>query len=67
MQVLRIAHRAGLLHLGQVALDGTTLRADVSRHKAVSYARDPPGERGLQIELEEPRRQVRVQLDNPNG
>lgn len=30
VQVLRLAHRAGLVKLGQVAVDGTKLRADAS-------------------------------------
>jgi transposase len=38
-QVLQVAAAAGLVQLGHVALDGTKLRANASRHKAMSYAR----------------------------
>jgi transposase len=37
MQVLRLCQAAGLVKLGHVAVDGTKLRANASRHKAMSY------------------------------
>jgi transposase len=52
VQVLQIASRAGLVSLGQVALDGSKVRANASRHKATSYARMGPRERQLAEELE---------------
>jgi transposase len=39
VQVLRLCQRAGLVKLGHVAVDGTKLRANASRHKAMSYQR----------------------------
>src|SRR3954451_13524628 len=39
VQALRLCRRAGLVTLGTLALDGTKLRANASRHKAMSYAR----------------------------
>ena len=39
VQVLRLCQRAGLVTLGHVAVDGTKLRANASRHKAMSYQR----------------------------
>jgi transposase len=39
LQVLVLCQRAGLVKLGRVALDGTKLKANASRHKAMSYAR----------------------------
>ena len=36
-QVLALCATAGLIKLGRVALDGTKLRANASRHKAMSY------------------------------
>jgi transposase len=36
-QVLRLCARAGLVQLGHVALDGTKVDANASRHKAMSY------------------------------
>jgi hypothetical protein len=39
VQVLRLCQRAGLVRLGHVAVDGTKLKANASRHKAMSYQR----------------------------
>lgn len=39
VQVLKIARRAGLVKLGHVSLDGTKVKANASKHKAMSYAR----------------------------
>jgi transposase len=39
VQVLRLCQKAGLVKLGHVAVDGTKLRANASRHKAMSYQR----------------------------
>src|SRR5580700_4004393 len=36
-RVLALAQRAGLVQVGHVALDGTKVRANASRHKAMSY------------------------------
>lgn len=39
VQVLRLCQRAGMVTLGHVALDGTKVRANASKHKAMSYGR----------------------------
>ena len=39
VQVLRLCRRAGLVKLGHVALDGTNIKANASKHKAMSYGR----------------------------
>jgi transposase len=39
VQVLQLCQRAGLVKLGHVALDGTKVRANASKHKAMSYDR----------------------------
>ena len=39
VQVLRLCQRAGLVKLGHVAVDGTKVKANASRHKAMSYQR----------------------------
>jgi len=39
VQVLRLCRKAGLVKLGHVSLDGTKLRANASKHKAMSYRR----------------------------
>ena len=38
-QVLQLCRRAGLVSLGHVALDGTKVSANASKHKAMGYAR----------------------------
>lgn len=39
VQVLHLCQAAGLVKLGHVAVDGTKLKANASRHKAMSYKR----------------------------
>jgi transposase len=50
-QVLQLCQRAGLVTLGHVALDGTKLQANASKHKAMSYARMGEAERKLEQEV----------------
>jgi transposase len=38
LQVLKLCQAAGLVKLGHVSLDGTKLKANASKHKAMSYA-----------------------------
>ena len=52
VQVLRLAERAGLVKLGHVALDGTKIRANASKHKAMSYERMKKREAELAAEVE---------------
>jgi len=39
VQVLQLCQEAGLVKLGHIALDGTKVKANASRHKAMSYGR----------------------------
>jgi transposase/IS5 family transposase len=39
VQILHLCQKAGLVRLGHVAIDGTKLRANASKHKAMSYGR----------------------------
>ena len=39
VQVLKLCAAAGLVKLGRVAVDGTKVKANASKHKAMSYAR----------------------------
>ena len=39
VQVLQLCRKAGLVKLGHVALDGTKVKANASKHKAMSYDR----------------------------
>jgi len=50
-QVLRLCQRAGLVQLGHVALDGTKVLANASKHKAMSYGRMTEAERKLEQEI----------------
>ncbi len=39
LEVLALCDKAGLVKLGRVALDGTKIRANASKHRAMSYGR----------------------------
>src|SRR5271169_116770 len=52
-EVLKIALEAGALKLGRVALDGTKMKANASKHKAMSYGRMKERERQLRAEVRE--------------
>ena len=52
VQVLRLAEVAGLVKLGHVALDGTKIKANASKHKAMSYERMKKREAELQAEVD---------------
>ncbi len=51
VQVLGLCGAAGLVKLGHVALDGTKIRANASRHKAMSYGRLKQRESALAAEV----------------
>jgi hypothetical protein len=51
-QVLQLCAEAGLVKLGHVALDGTKMRANASKHKAMSYGRMKKAEPELAAEVE---------------
>ena len=53
LQVLALCQRAGLVKLGHVALDGTKVRANASKHKAMSYRRMKEKEAQLASEVAE--------------
>jgi len=48
VQVLRLCQQAGLVKLGHVALDGTKVKANASKHKAMSYGRMKKAEAELE-------------------
>ena len=50
-QVLALCQQAGLVKLGHVALDGTKMLANASKHKAMSYGRMGEAERQLAQEV----------------
>jgi transposase len=51
VQALRLCRKAGLVKMGTLAIDGTKLRANASRHKAMSYERMGKAERRLEEEI----------------
>lgn len=52
VQVLKLAEKAGLVKLGHVALDGTKIKANASKHKAMSYDRMKKREAELTAEVD---------------
>ena len=53
LQVLELCRKAGLVKLGHVALDGTKVKANASKHKAMSYGRMKEKEAELAREVDE--------------
>jgi len=53
VQVLRLCQKAGLVKLGHVSLDGTKIKANASRHKAMSYGRMKEDQKRLIKEIDE--------------
>jgi transposase len=51
VQVLRLCRQTGLVKLGHVALDGTKIKANASKHKAMSYGRMVEAEPKLAAEV----------------
>ncbi len=51
VQVLQLCQAAGLVKLGHVALDGTKIKANASKHKAMSYERMCAKEKELEAEV----------------
>jgi transposase len=52
-QVLQIALEAGAMKVGRVALDGTKVKANASKHKAMSYDRMREKEKQLKAEVKQ--------------
>jgi len=52
-QGLRLCRKAGLVKLGRVAIDGTKIKANASKHKAMSYGRMKQAEAALRHEVAE--------------
>ena len=52
LKVLELCSETGLVKLGNVALDGTKMKASASKHKAMSYERMCQTEKRLQEEID---------------
>ena len=53
VQVVQLAGEVGLVKLGTVAVDGSKVKANASRHKAMSYGRMKQEEKRLRKEIRE--------------
>ena len=53
VQALQLCRKAGLVKLGHVAIDGAKIKANASKHKAMSYERMQKTEKRLRQEVEQ--------------
>ena len=60
VQILQLCQEAGLVKLGHVALDGTKIKANASKHKAMSYGRMKKSKEELEKEIGELLQQAEV-------
>jgi transposase len=69
VQILLIAQQTGVLKLGTVSLDGTKVKANASKHKALSYNHACKLEEQLKAEVAELLRQAEAadEADLPDG
>lgn len=52
VQVVKLAKECGLVKLGTIGVDGTKIKANASRHKAMSYERMQKAERELKEQID---------------
>lgn len=52
-QIVKIAQAAGLVEMGTLAIDGSRVRANANKHKAMSYARMKEADKRLSKEIDE--------------
>jgi transposase len=60
VQILRLCQEAGMVSLGHVALDGTKVQANASKHKAMSHERMLKAEAQLEKEIRELMRRAEI-------
>lgn len=60
LQVLRLCQRSGMVKLGHVAIDGSKIKANASKHRAMSYARMQEEEKRLKKEIEKLMRESEI-------
>jgi transposase len=53
VQVVKLARECGLVKLGTIAVDGTKVKANASRHKAMSYRRMEQAEAELKAQIDQ--------------
>ncbi len=66
-QVLKLALTAGAIKLGRVALDGSKIKANASKHKAMSYKRMKEEERNLRVEVQRLLKQAKAADDEEDS
>lgn len=52
VQVVKLARECGLVRLGTIAVDGTKIKANASRHKAMSYERMQQSEAEIKSQID---------------
>jgi len=69
VQILLIAHQMGCLKLGKVSLDGTKIKANASKHRALSWKYACKLEKQLKTEVEDLLRQAEEadRSEKPDG
>ncbi len=69
VQILLIAHQMNVLKLGKVSLDGTKIKANASKHRALSWKHACKLEKQLKAEVEDLLRQAEEadRADLPDG
>lgn len=60
VQILRLCQKAGMVSLGHVALDGTKVQANASKHKAMSHERMRRAEKELEKEINALMRKAKI-------
>ncbi len=60
VQILRLCQKAGMVSLGHVALDGTKVKANASKHKAMSHEGMLRPEKELEKEINALRRRAEI-------
>lgn len=66
-QVLQIAAAAGLLKLGTISLDGTKIKANASKHSALSYGHAQQLEMHIEAQIAEIKRRAEMAEPLPDG
>jgi transposase len=66
-QVLKLALTAGAIKLGRVALDGSKIKANASKHKAMSYKRMKEEEQHLRAEVRQLLKQAKAADDEEDA
>ena len=66
-QVLEMALESGAMKLGRVSLDGTKIKANASKHKAMSYGRMKEKQEQLKQEVQQLLAQAEGMADTSEG